>query len=305
MTARKHRIALDSLRMLAQIEEYGSFTAAAKAMCVVTSSVTHAVRNLEDQLGFQIFDRSGRGMRFTDRGRELLAGGRSLLAHAEAFDEQVQLMSTGWERSLTLCLDEVLPIAPLMPMIHAFLDAAPSTSLSVRKEIGAGSWDALGSGRVDLAVGAAGAVPAGSGFESMPLFDNHFVLAVAPGHPLAHGRDNVDAEELRGHRAVVMADTARSLPRLSFWPHGQSQYLEVQGTDQKLLAIIQGIGYGFLPAHAARPLEAEGRLVILATDAEPPPGPAVVAWRSGEDGRALRWWRDELLRPGVAASLWS
>ena len=95
LVKRHQRIDLDSLRLLQAIEQHGSFAAAAQALSVVTSTITHAVRGLEERLGLQIFDRSGRRVRFTGNGRALLERGRALLAQAAVFDDEVQALATG------------------------------------------------------------------------------------------------------------------------------------------------------------------------------------------------------------------
>lgn len=138
MNRRQARVSLDSIRLLDAIERQGSFAAAAQELCVVTSSVTHAVRNLEEDLALNLFDRSGRRARFTREGSLVLEKGRALLAQAAGFDAQVQLIATGWEPRLVLSVDQVLRMQPLIPLVHAFFSAAPQTSLQVKREAAAG-----------------------------------------------------------------------------------------------------------------------------------------------------------------------
>lgn len=305
MTKRQQRVSLDSLRLLDAIERHGSFAAAAQELCVVTSSVTHAIRNLEENLGLTLFDRSGRSARFTTKGRALLDSGRHLLARAEAFDEEVQRLATGWERSLVLCVDEVIPMRPLVPLFDEFFKVAPHTSLHVRREAAAGTWDALMSGRADLAVGAPADGPAGGGFESAPLCRIKFVLAVAAHHPLAGRKDRIPNAEIAEHRSVVMADTSRSLPHLPYGLLSNRLCLSVPDATAKLEAILLGIGCGFLPHALARPHVEAGSLVLLNVETPHPPGQSTLAWRAGEAGRALQWWREQLGKPAFAAQLFS
>ena len=77
MSRRQPKVSLDSIRLLDAIERHGSFAAAAQELCVVTSAITHAVRNLESDLGLNLFDRSGRRARFTREGRLVLDKGRA------------------------------------------------------------------------------------------------------------------------------------------------------------------------------------------------------------------------------------
>ena len=58
-----------------------------------------------------------------------------------------------------------------------------------------------------------------------------------------------------------------------------------------------------VPARLAAPYVRSGKLVTLRVDADPPPTQSLIAWRAGENGRALRWWIHRLTRPGVASRL--
>ncbi|MBL8383357.1 MAG: LysR family transcriptional regulator [Burkholderiales bacterium] len=303
MSRRQTRVSLDSVRVLDAIERRGSFAAAAQELCVVTSSVTHAVRNLEEDLGLTLFDRSGRRARFTSEGRQVLERGRRLLAEAEGFSDAVRRIATGWEPRLVLCVDQVLRLAPLMPLVGAFFRAAPQTSLALCREAAAGTWDALLSGRADLVVGAPAQGPAGGGYATAPLRGPRFVLCVAPGHPLAARDGPIADEELLRHRAVVVSDTARGLPHLQYGLTQHRATLAVPDTEAKVLAILAGLGCGFVPERLARQHARAGRLVVLRAGSTHPPGESVLAWRAGENGRALRWWIEQLSRPRLAPQL--
>lgn len=305
MTKRHQRVSLESLRLLDAIDRQGSFAAAAAELCVVTSSITHTIHNLEDNLGLTLFDRSGRRARFTSKGRALLESGRHLLARAAAFDDEVQRIATGWEPSLIISVDQVMRISPLIPVVDDFFRIAPQTSLRIRREAAAGSWDALMSGRADLVVGApAGGAP-GAGFESATLFENNFVLTVASHHPLASLKGRISNEEIAQFRSVVVGDTTRSLPYLPYGLQDNRQCLSVPDQGAKLEAILLGIGCGFMPSRVADPLVKAGRLVLLDAEAAHPPGESRIAWRSGETGRALTWWIEQLTRPALAETLFS
>jgi DNA-binding transcriptional LysR family regulator len=303
MNRRQPAMSLDSLRVLDTIERRGSFAAAAQELCVVTSAITYAIRNLEQDLGLNLFDRSGRRARFTREGRLLLERGRDLLARAADFDAEVQLIATGWEARLVLAVDQVLCMEPLLPLIAAFFREAPQTSLQLRREAAAGSWDALLAGRADLVIGAPANGPAGGGYESSPLYHHKFVLVAAPGHPLSAFDGVIPDRELARHRAVVVGDTARGLPHLHYGILNNRDILAVPDTATKLAAILMDVGFGFVPAALARPHLRAGRLALLRGETPPPPTEGRLAWRAGENGRALKWWIDHLSRPALAKKL--
>lgn len=303
MTRRQTKVPLESIRVLDAIDRHGSFAAAAQELCVVTSAVTHAVRNLEQSLGLMLFDRSGRRARFTREGRLLLDKGRALLAHAAAFDAEVQLVATGWEPSLVVTVDQMVGMDPLLPLAERFFRAAPDTSLHLRREAVAGTWDALVSGRADLIVGAPGDGPPGGGFESVPMFRINFVFAAVPDHPLAKLAGVIPNSEVARHRSVSIGDTARDLPHLPRGLLDSRNSLWVPDNQAKLQAILLGVGVGFLPRPIAEPHVRAGRLKLLRVETPHPPSQATLAWRAGDNGRALRWWVGELTRLEVAAKL--
>ncbi len=305
MTKRHQRVSLESLRLLDAIDRQGSFGAAAQELGVVTSAITHAIRNLEENLGMTLFDRSGRRSRFTSKGRALLESGRPLLARADAFDEEVQHLATGWEPRLVISVDQVMRVEPLMPVAAEFFAVAPRTSLQIRREAAAGSWDALMSGRADLIFGAPAGGHPGGGFESAVLGARQFVLAVASDHPLASRKGKISRDEISSVRAVVLGDTTRALPHLPYGLKDNALSLSVPDPVTKLEAILLGIGCGFLLAKVAEPLVREGRLAVLDVDMPHPPGESRIAWRSGETGRALKWWIDRLTDPSFAETLFS
>lgn len=304
MVRRHQRIDLDSLRLLRSIEQHGSFAGAARALNVVTSTVTHAVRGLESRLGLQIFDRSGRRVRFTAIGRTLLQRGTNLLAQAEGFDDEVQALATGWEPRLAIAVDEVIPMPPVIALMREFVAVAPQTTVRFSREAAAGSWDALLAGRTDLAVGApARGVPAGGGCEHVPFVPIRFVLVVAAEHVLAGRQDVIGNDEIAQHRSVVMDDTAHALPKLAFGLLDNRLQVVVPDEASKLEAIRLGLGCGFLPEAVARPRVKRGELKLLRVKTPHPPSDSAIAWRAGEAGRAMRWWVQRLTAPSFVRRL--
>ena len=294
MTKRQQRISLESLRLLDVIDRQGSFSNAAQELCVVTSSITHAIRNLEENLGLTLFDRSGQRARFTTKGRTILESGRHLLARADAFDDEVQSIATGWEPRLTITVDQVVPMPPLMQQVQDFFEVAPQTSLSIRRDAAAGSWDALASGRADLIVGAPVAVHFGEGFESVLMFETSYVLAVSVNHPLALHPGPVSRQQLALHRAILVGDTTRAMPLLPYGLQDNRQRLLVPDPAAKLDAILMGLGCGFLSTHMASPLVQKGLITLVDGETPRPPSQGSLAWRAGETGRALTWWIERL-----------
>jgi DNA-binding transcriptional LysR family regulator len=298
------RLTLDALETLDAIEQHGSFARAAESLHRVPSAVTYTVQKLESDLGVSLFDRSGRRARLTDAGRALVESGRHLLREAETLENRVKRVALGWEVQLTLAIDEIVPMGLVYPLIAEFDQLGSGVRLRLTRETFGGGWDALLDRRADLTIGAAGEMPQGHGLASRSWCQVPFVFAVAPQHPLASEPTPLTFDSIVRHRAVVAADSSRRLAPRSSGILDSQETLIVPSLGAKREAQIAGLGIGFLPEYLIADDVARGRLLVR--DVDIPRGPASlhVAWRAGEDGRALSWFRDRVLGDaGLPAAL--
>src|SRR5262249_37445548 len=148
-------------------------------------------------------------------------------------------------------------------------DAGPPTRLRLRTDVLAGTWEALVSGQVDLALGVAGEHASPGGIELRPLGDLSFVFCVAPHHPLAALPEPLLDDRIVHERAVAVADTAQRLAPLTVNLLTGQDVLTVPSTRMKLEALLRGLGCGFVPEPLARPHLEAGHLVRKETAREP------------------------------------
>lgn len=286
------RLSLDALETLDAIAEAGSFARAAERLHRVPSALTYTVNKLESDLGVAVFDRSGKRPELTPAGRELLEQGRELLRLAETLERRVKRVAHGWETQITIAVDEIIPLEKLFPLVSEFDALRSGTRIRFIQEILGGTWDALIDRRADLAIAAPGDPPEGLGLESKEMGKVSFVYAISPLHPLADVPEPLKAEAIARYRAVVVADSSRRLPSRSMGLLPAQETLIVPTIAAKLQAQVAGLGVGFLPEYLAKPQVAEGRLVVRQVDLPREPALLRVAWRCGDEGHALQWFRE-------------
>ena len=178
------KISLDLLLILDAIDRRGSFTAAAAALHRVPSALSHAVAKMESDLGITLFLREGRKATLNEAGRTLLDDGRHLLRAASELERRVQRVADGWEAELRIAIDAVIPIERVFPLLKRFYAAGCGTQIRLSGEVLGGTWDALTTGRADLAIGAPGDPPSRSGIATRMLSAHtDFIFAIAPDHP--------------------------------------------------------------------------------------------------------------------------
>ncbi len=296
----------DNLGLLEAVARLGSMAAAARELGMVPSALTYRVRQIEDALDVLLFDRSARRAQLTPAGAELLRAGQYLLDELDAVAQRVKRVATGWEPQITIAADAIVARATLFELCEAFYATGAPTRLKLRAETLSGTLEALQSGQADLALGVAAELSL-TEIQTAPLGQLRFVYAVAPHHPLAAASHSLCDEELREHRAVAVADSARR-------GNGQTHNLlpgqdvfTVPTMQHKLEAQLRGLGCGFLPLPLAQPYISAGRLVVKAVDRPNHPIRLAYAWRRprtvANTGQALRWWLDRLQHTATRSAL--
>ncbi len=288
------RLTLDALTVIETIQRKGSFAAAAAELRRVPSAITYAVQKLEEDLDVLLFDRRGHRAQLTEAGRELLQEGSQLLQAASELEARVKRVATGYEIELRIAIDDIIPSEPLHPLLQEFYQQACGTRLRMMTEVYGGAWDALATNRADLVIGAPGESPAGGGYSTRALGSFQWLFAVAPTHPLAKAPEPIPPQEILKYRSIAAADSSRNLPpRTSGLLTGQD-VLTVPDMRMKIAFQVAGLGVGYLPAHLARAQADAKRLVIKQTLESKTDVQMFVAWRTGNKGKALRWWLDKL-----------
>jgi DNA-binding transcriptional LysR family regulator len=287
------KLSLDALQVLDAIDRKGSFAAAAESLYRVPSALTYTIRTLEDDLDIKLFDRSGQRAILTEAGRELLREGRHLLHAAEELQARVLRVATGIETEISIAVSDLIKLSAIYPTLEKFYAQDFGTRIKLLTEVYGGSWDALFSGRADIALGAPGDGPSGGGYSASIIGHVQFCFAVAPHHPLAGQAEPLPNHIIQQYRSVSAADSSRNLPpRTSGILSGQD-VLTVPDIAKKAEAQVYGLGVGYLPRKLAEQLATQGKLIIKEV-AEPKPDiPAFLAWRS-DGGKAQAWLLKEL-----------
>ncbi|MET7274085.1 LysR family transcriptional regulator [Streptomyces flaveolus] len=277
------------LRHFMAVVTEGSFTAAARRELIVQSALSTSVRNLERELGADLFDRTGRRVVLTEAGRALLPQARALLAGAEEARQAVAAVTGLAAGRVAIGTIQTLTCVDLPAELATFHRRFPGVQVSVRDAPVGELAEALRAGELDLAylVPDAGTLP--EGLTPYASWEEELVLITAPGHPLAEAgrtliKDLAD-EPFVDFRAGTGLETA--VRRLA--AHcGLERRITCDVTQIGLLVdlVRAGIGVAFvprrigeragLPCVAVRQPE-PGRTVVLAGRGPLPRNPAAAA----------------------------
>ncbi|MCA1387528.1 LysR family transcriptional regulator [Bradyrhizobium sp. IC3123] len=289
-------LTLDQLRTFVTVAECGSFRAAAARLSRVQSAISHAIANLEAELGVALFDRTGHRPVLTPEGQSLLANARDILLRVDAMRARARGLGEGVELELSLTIDTLFPIGMVGAALTKMRAAYPSVSIRLAVEPLGGPIASLIDKRSSLAI------VVGEDFRDPrialeAISSVEQVAVVSVDHPLARrqSRNRINLQDLADHLQIVLSDPT-PLTEGRMFGVLSPQTCRVTNQDTKHAMILAGLGWGRLPFWLVERDLRERRLVRLATTAlgrrsqvaaeaylahrlDQPLGPAALAFR--------------------------
>lgn len=236
------------LAIVREVSRQGTLTAAADALCVTQSALSHSIRKLERQLGITLWLREGRTLRLTQAGRYLLGVAQRLLPQLELAEQQMTQFARGERGTLRIGMECHPCYQWLLKVVAPYLKAWPTVDVDVKQAFQFGGIAALLDRQIDLLVTPDPVNVAGLHFE--PVFDYEQVLVVGREHPLASARA-VRPEQLAGEVLITYPVT---LDRLDIYtqflnPAGivPRRHKTIETTDIMLQMVASGRGVTALP----------------------------------------------------------
>jgi len=294
---KRNPITIEVLETLDAIERRGSFAKAAEELNKATSAISYAVQKLEEQLDIALFQRQGRRSVLTPAGRLVLDEGREILQVTARLANRAKEMATGWEPRLSIAVESHQSYSDFFGVLNEFLGEHSTIELDISESVLNGGWEALEQGRVDLIVGSPGPVPLQKGYRAIALARTELVPVVARDHPLAQLLTDPAALELAlpQVRRVITHDTSLTDIARSAGLGSDGRNFYVQNIDQKVEAILAGIGIGHLPRERIQTLLDSGELIALELDGGSTPE-SYLAWKISNKGKALQALTQRLTR---------
>ncbi|WP_350298250.1 LysR family transcriptional regulator [Pseudomonas putida] len=241
------------LRYFVEIAECGSFSSAAERLYVAQSALSRQIKELEQQLGTPLFERTARLPHLTLAGQAFLERARRLLADLAQAERVTRDIGQGLQGSLRLNHSSTVPLTGgLLARLGNYLKHNPGVSLEIAQQSSEAQLEDIAAGRLDIGLLRLPVLRQHEGVVLHELFDEPLLLAVAAGHPLA-GTQYVQLEQLKEERFISIPHRDRGgLSYLSaslcmgagFFPQA-AQVLSRKTTQLQL--IQAGFGVALLP----------------------------------------------------------
>lgn len=185
---------LRHIRYFLAVAETGNFTRAAEIVHVSQPTLSQQIRQLEDALGAQLFDRSGRTTRLTDAGEAYLVHARRAIQDLEAGRRAIHDVGELTRGNLRLAMTPTFTPYLFSQLIVAFNARYPNISLNVREMPQERVEPLLADDGLDLGIAFDDIhLP---DVEALSLFEEPLALMVSTLHPHARRRTALGASEL-------------------------------------------------------------------------------------------------------------
>jgi LysR family hydrogen peroxide-inducible transcriptional activator len=280
-------VSLRQLQYIVAIAEKGSFRRAAEACHVAQPSLSAQVAVAERALGVQVFERTGRRVRISPGGATLVAQARRVLMAAGDLSELARQLGDPFRGTLRLGVIPTICPYLLPELAPALAREYPDLAVDWREERTAGLVEQVREGAIDAAILAVEADLRGLAHE--PLGWDPFLLAAAPGHPLARRRKPVTLDDLDGTR-VFLLDEGHCFrdQALQLCARGGARQTGFRATS--LATLVQMVsasgGVTLLPSLALPVENRRGQLTVRPFAAPAPGRTLALAWRRGSALRA-------------------
>ncbi len=276
MPDKSYQPTVAGLRAFAAVAEKQHFSSAATTLGVSQSTLSQALAALEAGLGTQLIERSTRRVFLTAEGTQLLPRALAVIEAVDAFTAAAAGASDPLQASMRLGL--IPTVAPyVLPTVLAGLaEQLPSLTLRVIEDQTERLLRLLREGALDAALIALPASDAPvAGMTAIGIYDEDFVLALPPGHPLS-GKRPVPATAL-AELPLLLLDEGHCL-RDQALDVCQKAGVRAELTNTRaasLATAVQcvtgGLGVTLIPQSAV-PVEAARSRLGLAQFAAPRPG---------------------------------
>lgn len=235
---------LDHLRYFVKLAEIRHYTRAAEQLCISQPSLSHAINQLETELGVPLFERSGRNTTLTRFGEEFLKCAQRSLDTLDVGIGSLQRSARG-EGVVRLGFLRTLGVDYIPVLTADFLDADPDCGIqfSFHSGLSGELIDGLLQRKFDL-VFCSEPDPS-LGLSAVPVTSQELVMIVPKNHPLA-GQESVDLADTLQYPAVFFAEGSglRKVIDRMYDKVGDRPASVIETEEDEVIAGLVSAGFG-------------------------------------------------------------
>ncbi len=234
-----------------------NLTEVANALFTSQPGVSRQIRELEEELGIDIFERSGKRLTgLTEPGKEILQIVERLLLEAENLQRAGETYSGKTTGTLSVAATHTQTRYVLPKAVQHFRSAFPDVRIALQQSAPEHIAEWVLSGKADIGIATEG-LSRFDGLVSFPCYEWHHVIVVPDTHPLLALKE-VTLQDLAGHPLITYDQgfTGRSHIDAAFESHGLTPDVMLTAMDSDVIQqyVSMGLGVGLVASMAVEQL---------------------------------------------------
>lgn len=181
------------LRIMIALQEKGTLTQAADALCLTQSALSHQIRYLEKKLNVKLWQRCGRRLRLTPAGELLLQAAQQIVPLLSQTEQSLKALGEGLQGVLRIGVECYPCHEWLTQVVGDFLKQAPNIDIDIIRQFQFSGREGLLNHHVDLLITPD--ISEHGLLQHIPLFEYELVLLISEKHYLA-GEEQITAKQL-------------------------------------------------------------------------------------------------------------
>lgn len=252
-------IDFDALRVFVLVVECGGFNAAANRLFKTQPAITTAVKKLEEQLKFSLFDRRHYRPVLTSHGEKFYQRAKVLVGHWQHINEFADNLQAEMESDITIAIDVFYPLETLKPLLSSWMARYPQTHFHFLSESLGGACERLVNHHADIIISEN--LITKLAIEVIPLRIERMLAVATHEFILQYQQQLQDFDTLSECMQVILRDSSNA--DFSFGVIEHCRHWTVSDVMAKKQIIIAGLGWGRLPEHLIAKELVDGQLRLL------------------------------------------
>ena len=230
-----------------------NFNRAAENLYITQPALTYQINALEEEVGFRIFDRSGKGAALTPAGEQFISSLRDITAQLKRAVEQGQNFAFRYRDNIRIAMSVRPALYYLPEIMKIFEEEEPSVSITPYFDY-YHSVDSFLKGDQDILFAVRDLIRQVPDITSFPLFDSHIYLVCKNDDPLSD-KKIIKEKDLEGRTLLIGGGSPKGLRSLQqqLIRNEKISYLNSEDHDTSITFVAAGkavvLSPGFLNDH--------------------------------------------------------
>ncbi len=267
---------LRHLRYFVAVAEEENVTRAANRLHVSQPSLSRQIRDLEEELGLNFFERTPKSVRLTEAGRIFLVEARAVLDRVAAAERQARMLAVGNYGEIHVGYAPSLTVEILSRALRYFRETCPEVRVHLHDLSTAEMLAGLVDGSLQVALTVEPPRKALRTLDFTPLREYAVCVAVHPDHPVARSR-KISRKQVAAERLI--AYSRNGYPEYHDWLgrlFSDAKVPEIAEEHDSSTSLIASVESGRGIALVQRGFESLSGPRLTVRQLDPPPPPFVL-----------------------------